>query len=315
MSVIIHEANFTVYKKIFRQFINEAPLWINPLFVEIYNDKKILIALRGNNIVGIWIIPLVKEKNTIIAKRLYRFFPYSSPFLIEEDNLKRRETLNHFLGHITSRIDSIYLPLSPYFYDIAEFSSYGAFVEMRHTHILKNPIKLQKINNRLRNHINYALKNITIEIDHDPKKFNFKLAIRGHSTEQKLRSNLAVNMIKNKTAVIFSAKKGNKSCAGILLMYDKKTAHMLHSWQSKNAPRGVISALIYKAIDWTFKNNLQNFDFEGSVINNIDYFFSGFNAQIIPYGFVHWAKIKEQLYDLINISLKIEGRIQKDEEY
>ena len=56
---------------------------------------------------------------------------------------------------------------------------------------------------------------------------------------------------------------------------------MMHSWQLEDTPRGTISKLIFEAVRWTFDvKKLKVFDFEGSVINNIDYFFCGFNANI-----------------------------------
>ena len=58
---------------------------------------------------------------------------------------------------------------------------------------------------------------------------------------------------------------------------------------------------------------IKYFDFEGSVINEIDDFFSNFNANIVNYPYVIYSNNKEQFYNLINRAINIEGRINKYE--
>ncbi|MFA5025740.1 MAG: hypothetical protein WC503_04505 [Candidatus Shapirobacteria bacterium] len=310
MSILIEEVDFETYSKKVGYLDGILPLWLSPKFVTAYKEKILLLATNGKEVKGVWVIPITSQDGLKIAKRNYRFFPYSSPIFFDKDNLKRRDMAEKFFEYVGSKCESIYLPLAPDFKDMATIQEQGALIEWRHTHIMSNPIDDSQIDSRLRNHIKNAKNYIEISIEKSPNNFNFELAIKGGADEQKERRESAINLLSNKQAVIVTAKKDGKLCAGILLAYDEKTAYMMHSWQMEGAPRGTISYLIYESINWTFKvGKLKYFDFEGSVIQNIDYFFGGFNAEIVPYGFIHWSHDKNKLHNLIDRSINIEGRL------
>lgn len=310
MGVLIEEVDFDTYSKRVESLSDVLPIWLSPRLVTVYKEKIILVATSGKEIRGIWVVPITLQNGLRLAKRKYRFFPYSSPIFFDKDNLKRRAVMEKLFEYVGKKCESVYLPLAPDFKETATLQSQGALIEWRHTHILSKPISDSQIDSRLRNHIKNAKNNLEVSFEESPDNFNFDLAIKGDLDEQKQRKESAINLINNKQAVVVTARKDGKLCAGIMLAFDKNTAYMMHSWQAEGAPRGTISDLIYESVNWTFKTGkLKYFDFEGSVIQNIDYFFSGFNAEIVPYGFIHWSHDKAELYSLIDRSINIEGRL------
>ncbi|MFA6368814.1 MAG: hypothetical protein WCX20_00340 [Candidatus Shapirobacteria bacterium] len=310
MSLSIKEVLLNEYTNITEHLLKNAPLWTDPKIISCYKNKLILVVNEGTEIRGVWIIPYIQQDEVKIAKRNYRFLPYSSPYILEKDNLKRRDIMDVFFKYATQVFNSIYLPFGVDFFDFSSIQARGALVEWRHSHILTEVIDLNKINSRLRNHIRSSQKTVDILIENDIDNFNFNIAINGSDEEKNQRKQLAINLINQNKAIIISAKNKQSYCAGVLMSFDDKTSYLMHSWQLQNTPRGTISNLIFEAVKWTFeKKHLKYFDFEGSVIQQIDYFFDGFNAEITPYGFVHWSKEEENLYSLIKKSINIDGRL------
>lgn len=286
------------------------PIWLKSVYLKHYQDIKVFVVENKAKVLGIWAIPLTSYNDQVVVKRKYRFFPYCSPFIFEKDNLKRRSITRKFVEEIIKNFELISLPMSPEFNDLAWFQARGAFIEWRHTHILKEKINITKLNSRLRNHINSAQKNVIIS-KNKINDFDFNKAIIGSENEVVNRENLAKELFINKDAVIFLAKSGSKITAGLFIMLDRNKSYLLHSYQNKQSPRGTMSYLIYKSINWIFNNGFNLFDFEGSVIQSIDTFFSGFNAKITSYGYVHWSNNQDRLGELIDTSINTEGRIVK----
>ncbi len=287
-------------------------MWLIPELTMCYKNKILLSAFRGNSLAGIWAVPLADAGERKTARREYRFLPYSSPYLFEKNNLKRREVAYKLLEYLTNNCDDINLPFDPEFKEFAPIQSLGAFVEWRHTHILERPLEYGKMSSKLRNHIKNAKKLIRIEIGADYSKFDFDQAIKGSKEERSARQKSSVNLIKNGHAKTISAYQDKKPCAGIFIATDSDTAYMMHSWQSNVAPRGTTSALIVEGANWALKKkHLKKFDFEGSLLQKVDYYYSGFNCKIVPYGHVFWSKEKKSLYKMIEKSINIPERLIK----
>ncbi len=313
MAVNIREVSMSVYSRLVGTHQLSLPLWLLPELIGCYEEKLIIVGTVGNELRAIWVVPITIQNEVKVAKRSYRFLPYASPFILENDNLKRREIVGQLFDYIISKSGSVYLPMSPEFTDLPIIQSRGALVEWRHTHRLSQSLEFERIDSRLRNHIRFANNNIKTIIADNINNFKFEVAIKGNSEELSKRKASSINIFNKGQAIIISAKDNNGLCGGVFLAFDNQTVYLMHSWQNEDSPRGTISKLIFEAINWTFKvKKMKYFDFEGSVINNIDYFFSGFNANIVPYGFIHWSASKAELDNLIERSLKIDGRVIYD---
>ncbi|KKS52117.1 MAG: hypothetical protein UV19_C0024G0003 [Parcubacteria group bacterium GW2011_GWA2_42_28] len=306
MNISIREISQSEYQSLTTNWEKKLPLWLSPKLITCYQDKKCLVAYRGNYPVGVWVVPMERK----IARRRFRHFPYASPFLLEQDNLKRREVVYGLLKHLIENCAEINLPFDPDFTDLAPVQGLGAFVEWRHTHLLKNPLEYQKMPSRLRNHIKNAQKLVRIVSGFDQDQFNFEAAIKGVEEERQARKENAVNLLNNHQAIIFSALKNKNLCGGIFISFDSDNAYLMHSWQTKSTPRGTMSALIYEGVNWILTEKLlRQFDFEGSLFQQIDYYYSGFNAEIRPYGHVFWNKEKDRLFAMVEKSINIPGRL------
>lgn len=310
MDIVIHKVSAREYHKKIKLYLDKLPLWLSPEYIGFYPETFILLAMRGVALKGVWVVPMINKENQKIAKREYRFFPYASPIIFADDNLQRRMIVMKLYKYLINKCDAVSLPMHPGFNDLSVIQSFGAFVEWRHTHLLSKPLTLNQVGSRLRNHITYSQRNVEIFIDDNPDNFNFDLAIKGGGEEREKRKLLAIKLLKNKQAEVIYAKDGQRICAGVLIVYDNSCSYMLHNWQDEKTPRGTISSLIFEATNRALQiRKLTKFDFEGSVFYNVDYFFTGFNTEITPYGYIHWSSNKKDLFDLIDKSLNISGRL------
>ncbi len=229
--------------------------------------------------------------------------------------MKRRKYVYELFKYIKSKYPLIELPLHYDFKDIAAIQTLGIFVEMWHTHITRKKLISKDISPSLRYNTSYASRFVNIKIDKDYSNFDFSQAIHGTKEEIKLRSENAINLINDNKAIIVSAydNKTNKKVAATIISYDKKCAYYLHCYREKDSIRGVVPLMILKAIDYAFDElKIQIFDFEGAVIQGIDKFLSTFNVEIVPYGYLYYAKDKEEYKDLVFSTIDIEGRIENE---
>lgn len=298
-----------------RQYFNilklnniNIPIWSDKEAVNCYKEKELLKVYDGNEIICVFLVPL----NNNGVRRKYRFFPYISPiFLKTIPILKKKEILKFIFEYLFNKYEYCFIPLHPDFKVIASISSLGGFVEMRHTHVINKKLELSKCTSKLRNHINSANNKVIVEIGNSYHNYDFSKAIKGNELEIKERSNLAKNLLDNKKAITITAKYEDTIIAGLVVTYDNEWAYLLHSYQDKTI-RGVIPLLIYKAINYCFDNlNIKYFDFEGSVIDEIDNFFSTFNVEVVTYPYLIEAKDDTKLFELIKRSMNIEGRINR----
>ena len=290
----------------------DLPIWASSKTTLYYEERKVLSIWSGENIKAIYLLPIMKYKNQYIVDRKFRFFPYVSPIIFEKDNVKRKEIVLILFKYIKEHFYSISIPLFPEFKDIAPIQSLGIFVFFWHTHTLKKELSMDNMTSKLKNHIRNAERKIDIIIDQDYNNYNFEKAIKGPETEIDIRRKSGINLVKNGNGFFVTGvdKETKKKFGAIMIAYDKKWAYLLHSWRDKDAPRGIIPFLIKRATEISFREKkVETFDFEGAVIQNIDNFFSGFNAEITTYPYLYWSKDKDLYVKLIEDSINIEGRL------
>ena len=185
---------------------------------------------------------------------------------------------------------------------------------MRHTHIVNKKMIFEELNPKLRNHIKNAKKKVELIIDTNYQDYDFSEAIKGSKEEQDERTKLAKKIIDNNNGYVVKVKFENQVIAGLIIVFDNEWAYLLHSYQKKGVVRGAVSYMIFSAIDYAFDViKVKYFDFEGSVIDEIDDFFSSFNADIVTYPYIIFSKTKDGFEKLINRSINIEGRVKKYE--
>ena len=299
----------TIEKKEYIELLDnmEIPIWCDIEAIDVYQEKEIIKVLKGDSPVAVFLIPLVENG----VRRRFRFFPYLEPILLSNNNNSQKKKIYQIIfNYIFKKYDYTFIPLSPNFNVISSISSQGGFVEMRHTHIYDRFIPLDQLPSKIKNHIKNAMRNVDIVVDEISSNYDFKEAIKGSLKEQSERSKLAKKIVKDSKGFYVKAVYGGRVIAGLTIIYDNNWACLLHSYQ-KEKVRGTVSYMIFKAMDVSFnQKKIRYFDFEGSVIDEIDDFFSNFNGTIITYPYIIYSKDKAKMNELINRSINIEGRIK-----
>ncbi len=293
--------------------ISDIPVWLDPISIRIYENKEIIKILLDNEPLVYYVVPFYYEDGKKWAERKYRYFAYLSPYFVKKcPNKKRKEAIYLIFNYIFSNYDYMYMPLHPSFTEISAIQGMGAFMESRHTHVLRNVMNLDELDSKLRNNIKSASKKLKITIDYDSSKFNFDIAIHGTKEEQECRKKNALNLLKHHKAIIFTGYYEGKPIIGNMVTFDNEWVYGLHTWQVDKVPRGSGHYIIYSISKWAFEEKgLKYFDFEGSVMQSIDNYFCNFNAEQIIYPYIHFGKTKKELDELIEISRNIDGRLFK----
>ena len=287
------------------------PVWIDPVTIACYDNKEIIKVDYEGEALMYYVIPYYERDGKLWCERKYRFFAYLSPFFIRDcPNKKRKEAVYLLFKYIFNKYNYMYMPLHPEFTEISPIQGLGAFMESRHTHVLTDVLDLDRLDSKLRNNIRSAQKKLEITVDYDPNIFNFDIAIHGSKEEQTSRKAHALNLLKNKKAIIFTAYYEGKPIYGNMVTFDNEWVYGLHAWQVDEVPRGCGPYVIYYISKWAFEEKkLRYFDFEGSVMLSIDDYFCNFNAKQIIYPYVHYGSTKSEMLELIDISHDIEGRL------
>ncbi len=302
------------YKKIVNENKIDLPIYMDISTLKFYKNLEIIKVCKGNKVVSLYAYPLFRTGKELWVKREYRFLPYSGPvFLYKYNILKRKKICYEIYKYLFNKYDVVYMPLFPNFENITAIQSLGGFIEERSTNVIRNRIDYKDLSSKLRNHINHAKKRVKIEITKNCDEFNYEKAIKGKQDEKQKRKKLARFLIKLKRGIIINAYEGETNIAGALVAYDTKRAYLLHTWQNADTIRGTISLVIMEAINWCFTNlNIETFDFEGSVIDSIDDFFTSFNTEIEMYPYIHYAKDKNNFINIVERSINIIGRIRNE---
>ena len=82
---------------------------------------------------------------------------------------------------------------------------------------------------------------------------------------------------------VFTAYKSEEAIASLFLVWDNKRSYYLGGGINRNS-YGAMSLIEWEAIKYTKdKLNLNEFDFEGSMVQSIEFYFRKFGGNIIPY--------------------------------
>ena len=299
------------YTKEINKLDCNIPVWIDPISIKCYENKEIIRIDLDEEPLAYYVIPFYELNGKLWCERKYRYFAYLSPFFIRNcPNKKRKEAIYMIYEYIFKKYNYMYMPLHPDFTEISAIQGLGAFIESRHTHILTSTLNLNNLDPKLRNNIKSASKKLTITVDYDASKFNFDIAIHGSKDEQIARKNHALNLLRNHKAIIFTGYYDGKPIIGNMVTFDDEWVYGLHAWQVDKVPRGSGPFIIYSISKWAFEEKkLKYFDFEGSIMLSIDNYFCNFNAKQIIYPYIHYGSNKNEMYELIDISHDIEGRL------
>lgn len=90
----------------------------------------------------------------------------------------------------------------------------------------------------------------------------------------------------------FAAFKNDKPIAASFCVYDKETAYyLLGGYDYERKHHGAGASAMWEAIKYAQELGLKYFDFEGSMVPQIERYFRGFGGQLTPYYRINKAKL------------------------
>ena len=90
----------------------------------------------------------------------------------------------------------------------------------------------------------------------------------------------------------FISFQNKKPSAATFCVYDKNTAYyLLSGYDSENSHPGAGALAVWETIKFAKKLGIKYFDFEGSMLPQVEIFFRGFGGKLVPYYRVNKAKL------------------------
>lgn len=286
--------------------------WYNTLFNE--DEWGVVIEEQGKEIVGF--IPYLIHSKYGFKMILPPFLtPYQGVWLIYPLKQKYTNKLSFEKEVINSLISK--LPKTaffkqkcyPTFTNWLPFFWRGYSQTTKYTYILEDLTDLQKVfddfRENIRREIRKAEKNLSVidfndvnffhllnEISYKDKKMNYPFSF--------IFLNSLVNFcIKNNCGKMIAAVDNEQNIHSILFyVWDNHTAYYLHGVTNpKFKTSGSMSLLLWEAIKQSSKN-IQQFNFEGSVVESIERYFRAFGGNQVPYFEIH--KYNSKIIELLD---------------
>lgn len=278
-------------------------------WLDIFGNKLQLFGIfEGEQLIGGF--SLCREQR--LGLMIYRnppFTPCTGPFLkIESKNLvsimnKQKEAINLIAKTIDRLPCSIVsISLNRDVVDTQPFIWKKFKVSPAYTYILNLEKSLEDIQKEMsskrRHDINKAVRDGLIV--QKTKNFHIindlvqKTFLR---QDKKLKESYYLNKIlfgfaNDKNSFAFITMKNKKSIAGAFCVHDKNTAYyLLGGYDSESRHHGAGALALWEAIKHSQALGLKYFDFEGSMVPQIEKYFRGFGGRLTPYYRVNKAKL------------------------
>lgn len=233
--------------------------------------------------------------------------PYLGPFYLNRNankygQITRNKKINDEFGKILSRLKNcIHYSFHYNNIDLQPFRWNGFDIGVEYTYIL-NLCDLEdvweNIDKTRRHDINKCYKqNYDVRLGEIEKfiELNKKTMKRqNHSLlGEKLWLKIYNECKKNNCCEVFTAYKGQLAMASLYLVWDNKRSYYLAGGINNNS-EGAMSLVMWEAIKYTKeKLNLNEFDFEGSGIRSIEFYFRKFGGDIKPIFYISENSIKK----------------------
>jgi len=287
-------------------------LWEDPAFASHIGGSWWLVARRGDQTCGTWMVPIDNGLKGPFARRTVRALPYAAPRISERHPKRRREILIAFIRYLQANCVGFELPLAPGFYDYGAFAELGAFAEARQTHCIRPPgLSVGDLTQKARNTIRSAAAKTSVTFSRDMDEFDFDAAIIDPDPKRiDIRKALARACASRRQIMIASAVEQDRTVGQVLALLDRHNALMMHAWRKReHEVRGVPSLLIARLAERIFsETDTQILDLEGSILATVDHFMDGIGAEPTPYAIVYWHRQRQGLLNMLANSLDIPGR-------
>ena len=249
----------------------------------VYVEKKFIFKLVKNPPLTPY--PLLFVKNE--AKKISSFQTYNKQIM---------RVISSFLRNKFPK-DIIYLSFHHQFFDLQPFIWNGYKVTPRYTYILNLSEDIESLRKQMsserRNDISKAIRDGLQSKSIDNLKGKEVALALIEDTFRRQGKKIDLSVIKR---VIFNFLSEENSFGFItydsqgtplsvsICIYDRETAYyILGGYNSKRKHHGAGALSLWHCILEAKRRNLKFFDFEGSMVPNIERFFRGFGGKITPY--------------------------------
>lgn len=289
--------------------------WLNGL-KEYYGNKckiKFYGFFEDNNLIAGMPIPI---HNNFGLSLIYhpKLTPYLGTILINkkfnkiEKEISWRKNINsQFANVLKSEGSCIYYSFSQGVLDLQPFKWSEFEIGVRYTYILTLD-DLDKLFDNMNKKRRYDIKK-TYENGGRIELGNIEDFIRLNDESlrrqkhpvlgKKIWNRIYDECKKHRSCEIFSFYKDDEAIASLFLIWDTKRSYYLGGGVKDNSMNGM-SLLIWEAIKYTKeKLNLREFDFEGSNVQSIEFYFRKFGGEIKPIFYIDERSVKKTLIKYI----------------
>lgn len=232
------------------------------------------------------------------------FMPTNSLFVVDETlnpankntfNKKVMETLSEFLDAQKSAIKTFYFPVD--FKDMQPFIWKGYDAGIKYTYQLNLSLSeedlLANMSGERRKNIKKALKDDLV-VKQEVELSVFKNLIVNTFKSQKIKIDYKVltevltrffNQ-ENALALVSYNKLGEPLSASLTVFDDNRAYYLFGGYDKTNKHEGAGALAMWEAIKIAKHKGVSVFDFEGSMIPQVETYFRGFGGDITPYYFV-----------------------------
>lgn len=280
------------------------PVFYQPWWLDlVYGSDKweIIAAYKGDNLLAIMPVS-VRRKFKFSFMMMPSYTPYQGPWLFIQEGAttqKRYSDENKALEQIVKQIPAVSrFQMNFHFKVLNGLSFYwqGYNLEFGYTYLLKYSSDNQTIFKAFKPNLKRDIKSAekSLRIVYNSESDIRKAVEMTYSRQSKeipdfdKMKQIVETGIRRGCGRVYSAydEKDNLH-ASIFIVWDNKTAYyLLSGGHPKFRKSGATSLLIWKAII-DVSEHVEAFDFEGSMVQPIEYFFRGFGAERIPYLRVH----------------------------
>lgn len=296
-------------------------IFLSKEWLELYDDnlKCYGIFNKDNKIIGGFTLYIEKKAGFLKYYRNPFYNPTINLFYenkaqnkakLLSENKKVLLLLADFFSKLPYHIFSVYLPNN--YIDTQAFFWKGFKVIPNYTYLLdlnKDISEIEKnFSTERRNDIKKAEKdNIKTKLSTDyntvenliMNTFNRK----EKSVDKDMIHKILFNFANNKNSFAFVSYKDEKAIATSFCIYDnEKVYYLLGGYDNNNKHQGAGALAVFNAIKYSKELGIKKFDFEGSMLPEVEKYFRGFGGDLTPYYSINKAKLP------IEIALKFINR-------
>lgn len=281
-------------------FKENGTIFISPEWIKIYINDIFLFGFFDNsdNLIGGFY--LFKKNNFLKFFKNPPFTPNNGLFYIEKSKNKVKilsnqkkiiELVEQAASNLNFHILSFSLPyqftyLLPFYwkkYKVVPFYTYMLNLENNEEDMLKD------MSTERRNDINRAIKDNIIckkETDYGIVKALILNTFdrKNENIDLQYLESILFNFANTENSFAFVSYLNNIPIATAFCIYDKNTSYYLFGgYDNKNKHQGAGVLAIWNSILESKKLNIKHFDFEGSMIPEVEKYFRDFGGNLVPY--------------------------------